>query len=81
MNYPTHWRKSSYSNDDGGACVEVAEAMWRKSTYSNADGGACVEVATSPSAAIPIRDSKLPTHGMLTIPTPAWSAFTLTLKT
>uniref|UniRef100_A0AAU2V640 DUF397 domain-containing protein n=1 Tax=Streptomyces sp. NBC_00003 TaxID=2903608 RepID=A0AAU2V640_9ACTN len=39
------WRKSSYSNADGGSCVEVAEGAWRRSSYSNADGGNCVEVA------------------------------------
>ncbi|RCH64366.1 DUF397 domain-containing protein [Streptomyces sp. SDr-06] len=39
------WRKSSYSNAEGGSCVEVAEGAWRKSSYSNADGGSCVEVA------------------------------------
>ncbi|MFI9204743.1 DUF397 domain-containing protein [Streptomyces sp. NPDC053048] len=38
------WQKSSYSNPDGGACVEVGEAAWRKSSYSNPDGGECVEV-------------------------------------
>ncbi|MFI9205630.1 DUF397 domain-containing protein [Streptomyces sp. NPDC053048] len=41
--YVTAWRKSSYSNPDGGDCVEVAE--WRKSSHSNPDGGNCVEVA------------------------------------
>jgi len=40
------WRKSSYSNGNGGHCVEVS-ATWRKSTYSNANGGHCVEVATA----------------------------------
>ena len=40
------WTKSSYSNGDGGECVEVASdfpgaALWRKSTYSNGDGGDC----------------------------------------
>ncbi|MEV5684404.1 DUF397 domain-containing protein [Streptomyces sp. NPDC052164] len=41
------WRKSSYSNGDGGDCLEVAEgfATWRKSSYSNGDGGNCLEVA------------------------------------
>jgi hypothetical protein len=44
------WRKSSYSNPDGGECVEVSDdllaaAIWRKSSYSNPDGGACLEVA------------------------------------
>jgi len=38
------WRKSSYSGDNGGNCVEVAE-VWRKSSYSGANGGDCVEVA------------------------------------
>jgi hypothetical protein len=44
------WRKSSYSNGEGGSCLEVAldfpgAAQWRKSTYSDGDGGNCVEVA------------------------------------
>ena len=38
------WFKSSYSNSEGGACVEVA-LSWRKSSYSNSEGGNCVEVA------------------------------------
>lgn len=53
------WRKSSYSNPDGGNCIEVSDdllsaADWHKSSYSNTDGGDCVEVASnlpsSPSA-------------------------------
>ncbi|OIK05608.1 DUF397 domain-containing protein [Streptomyces monashensis] len=44
------WRKSSYSNPDGGECVEVSDdlltrARWRKSSHSNSDGGQCVEVS------------------------------------
>jgi len=39
------WRKSSYSSNNGGACVEVA-TVWRKSSYSGSNGGNCVEVAT-----------------------------------
>ncbi|MFJ8311846.1 MULTISPECIES: DUF397 domain-containing protein [unclassified Streptomyces] len=39
------WRKSSYSNEEGGDCLEVAEGAWRRSSYSNAEGGNCVEVA------------------------------------
>ncbi|MEU7059416.1 DUF397 domain-containing protein [Streptomyces sp. NPDC046197] len=52
------WFKSSYSNGDGGECVEVAgdfpgAAIWRKSSYSNGDGGDCVEIASDfPGAAI-----------------------------
>ncbi|MFI1621230.1 DUF397 domain-containing protein [Streptomyces lydicus] len=47
---PVTWRKSSYSNQDGGACIEVSDdlltiASWRKSSYSNPDGGQCVEVS------------------------------------
>ncbi|MBO2454458.1 DUF397 domain-containing protein [Actinomadura barringtoniae] len=38
------WRKSSYSGDHGGACIEVAPA-WRTSSHSGEHGGACVEVA------------------------------------
>lgn len=38
------WRKSSYSGDNGGACIEVA-SVWRKSSYSGDNGGDCVEVA------------------------------------
>jgi len=37
------WRKSSYSNGNGGACVEIT--VWRKSGRSSGQGGACVEVA------------------------------------
>ncbi|MFF8902853.1 DUF397 domain-containing protein [Streptomyces lydicus] len=44
------WRKSSYSNPDGGQCIEVSDdlltaATWRKSSHSNPDGGACIEVS------------------------------------
>ncbi|MFD7501738.1 DUF397 domain-containing protein [Streptomyces sp. NPDC059850] len=38
------WFKSSYSNSEGGNCVEVA-LSWRKSSYSDTQGGNCVEVA------------------------------------
>ncbi|EFL25288.1 putative toxin-antitoxin system, toxin component [Streptomyces himastatinicus ATCC 53653] len=38
------WFKSSYSNSEGGNCVEVA-LSWRKSSYSDTGGGNCVEVA------------------------------------
>ncbi|MEU6175567.1 DUF397 domain-containing protein [Streptantibioticus parmotrematis] len=43
MNTALQWFKSSYSGDEGGACVEVAYD-WRKSSYSGSDGGQCVEV-------------------------------------
>lgn len=39
------WRKSSYSGNNGGDCVEVA--TWRKASYSGNDNSTdCVEVAT-----------------------------------
>lgn len=74
------WRKSSYSNQDGGSCVEVSDdllraAAWRKSTYSNQDGGQCVEVAPNLPAVVPVRDSKDPGRGALVVGAGAWSAF------
>ncbi|WP_460337632.1 DUF397 domain-containing protein [Actinoallomurus acanthiterrae] len=38
------WRKSSFSTNTGGQCVEIA-ALWRKSSHSGTTGGQCVEVA------------------------------------
>lgn len=61
------WRKSSYSDDKGGECVEctpLGSATWRKSSYS-ADNGECVEVAQLP-AAVAVRDSKDPGGPQLT---------------
>lgn len=55
---PGKWRKSNFSNAEGGACVEV----WRKSSHSNAEGGECVEVAGTLDA---VRDSKNPNGGIL----------------
>ncbi|MFI1100150.1 DUF397 domain-containing protein [Streptomyces melanogenes] len=58
------WRKSSYSGNQGGECVECATlgaARWRKSTYSGDQGGDCVEIAALPST-VAVRDSKNP-HG------------------
>ncbi|MEU0008605.1 DUF397 domain-containing protein [Streptomyces sp. NPDC006314] len=73
------WRKSSYSNSDGGECVEVSDdfltaAAWRKSSYSNSDGGACVEVADN-LPIVPVRDSKAPARGALVFRADAWAAF------
>ncbi|MEV4879698.1 DUF397 domain-containing protein [Streptomyces cyaneofuscatus] len=68
-----HWFKSSYSDGDGGACIEVAY-HWHKSSYSSDQGGACVEVATHPSA-VHIRDSKVTDGPVLTVEPSAWSAF------
>ncbi|WP_040906254.1 DUF397 domain-containing protein [Streptomyces griseoflavus] len=79
------WRKSSYSNGDGGDCVEVAEAFpgaarWRKSTYSNGDGGNCLEVCDAHTAVVPVRDSKVPHGPVLTVTAPTWTSFVTSLK-
>ncbi|MBA9046674.1 MULTISPECIES: DUF397 domain-containing protein [Streptomyces] len=73
------WRKSSYSNQDGGACVEVSDdllhaADWRKSSYSNQDGGQCLEFADN-LPLVPVRDSKDTTRTPLLFGAPAWAAF------
>ncbi|WP_316752994.1 DUF397 domain-containing protein [Streptomyces herbicida] len=67
------WFKSSYSSEEGGACIEVAY-VWRKSSYSGSEGGECIEVALEPGA-IHIRDSKTPTTAHLTVSPTAWTAF------
>ncbi|MFH9420597.1 DUF397 domain-containing protein [Streptomyces sp. NPDC017529] len=71
------WRKSSYSGDQGGECVECAplgSARWRKSAHSSDTGGSCVEIAPHPTT-IAIRDSKNPTGPTLTLPPAAFAAF------
>ncbi|MFF3453132.1 DUF397 domain-containing protein [Streptomyces sp. NPDC002730] len=79
------WRKSTYSNGDGGDCVEIAEgflgaARWRKSSYSNGSGGECVEVRDGLPGLVPVRDSKNPHGPALLIPAPAWVPFVTALK-
>ncbi|MEU0252144.1 DUF397 domain-containing protein [Streptomyces sp. NPDC006184] len=73
------WRKSSYSNSDGGACIEVSDdflsAAWRKSSYSNSDGGECLEVADDLPSVVPVRDSKAPARGALVFQASTWAAF------
>jgi hypothetical protein len=73
VNTELAWFKSSYSDSEGGDCIEVA-ITWRKSTHSDSQGGACVEVAALP-AAIHVRDSKDQVGPMLSFATPAWVAF------
>ncbi|MFF4042756.1 DUF397 domain-containing protein [Streptomyces sp. NPDC001816] len=79
------WFKSSYSNGDGGDCVEVASdfpgaALWRKSSYSNGDGGNCVEVAHNIPGLVPVRDSKTPHSPALILSATAWAPFVASLK-
>ena len=70
------WFKSTYSDGEGGQCLEVA-LTWHKSSYSQGDGGQCVEIATCPTT-IHVRDSKhLPERGgaTLTLAPASWDAF------
>ncbi|MGP4090156.1 DUF397 domain-containing protein [Streptomyces sp. KR55] len=72
------WRKSSYSSDQGGECVECAPLgpmAWRKSSYSGDQGGDCMEIAEAPCATIAVRDSKTPTGPVLTLAPTAFTAF------
>jgi hypothetical protein len=79
------WRKSSYSNQDGGECVEVSDdllsaAAWRKSSHSNSDGGACVEVSHDFAPLVPVRDSKTPHGPVLTFAADDWASFVSAVK-
>ncbi|WP_338898521.1 DUF397 domain-containing protein [Streptomyces sp. TG1A-60] len=74
----TRWRKSSYSSDQGGECIECAPVgplTWRKSSYSGDQGGDCVEVAETPCPTIAVRDSKSPAGPRLALGPAAFSAF------
>ena len=76
------WFKSSYSNDQGGACVEGTrlEANWFKSSYSNNQGGECVEGAFLDDGAMAVRDSKDPQGPALVFTVDAWRSFTSAVK-
>jgi hypothetical protein len=79
------WFKSSYSNGDGGECVEIASdfpgaALWRKSSYSNGDGGNCVEVDDGLPGLVPVRDSKAPERPALLLTARAGAPFVAALK-
>ncbi|MFD7061921.1 DUF397 domain-containing protein [Streptomyces sp. NPDC059906] len=74
------WRKSSYSSDQGGECVECAplgRLAWRKSSYSSDQGGDCVEVAEplTHHATVAVRDSKTPAGPTLTLAPATFTAF------
>ncbi|MFJ8646433.1 DUF397 domain-containing protein [Streptomyces sp. NPDC093546] len=71
------WRKSSYSGDTGGQCVECAPlgaVAWRKSSYSGDTGGDCVEIAEQPCR-VAVRDSKNPEGPAFTVAPAAFAAF------
>lgn len=72
-----NWRRSSYSGDTGGNCIECAPlgpASWRKSTYSGPNGGDCVEVADL-TAHVAVRDSKDPEGPAFLASPAAFTAF------
>ncbi|MFM9451659.1 DUF397 domain-containing protein [Streptomyces europaeiscabiei] len=74
----TRWRKSSYSSDQGGDCIECAPLgplTWRKSSHSGDQGGECVEITETPCPIIAIRDSKNPTGPQLTLAPAAFGTF------
>lgn len=67
------WRKSSYSDDEGVACVEVATS-WRKSSHGDPQGSNCLEVAAGPRT-VHVRDSKRADGPQIRFGAPAWAAF------
>ncbi|WP_327314691.1 DUF397 domain-containing protein [Streptomyces sp. NBC_01235] len=72
------WRKSSYSSDQGGECVECApigSLAWRKSSHSGDQGGDCVEIAETLTATVAVRDSKNPAGPILTLEPAVFSRF------
>jgi hypothetical protein len=81
MNYG--WRKSSYSSNGGGSCVEVG--TWRKSSYSSNGGAACVEVGATPqrmASVVLIRDTTQDGTGpVLRVSAETWRAFTTAVRT
>ncbi|MFE6835542.1 DUF397 domain-containing protein [Streptomyces sp. NPDC057705] len=75
------WRKSSYSGNTGGDCVECAPlgpAAWRKASYSGGTGGDCVEVAAQPCT-VAVRDSKNPGGPLFTVTAEAFGTFVRSL--
>ncbi|TQK44183.1 uncharacterized protein DUF397 [Streptomyces sp. SLBN-118] len=76
------WRRSSYSGNTGGDCVECAPlgaAAWHKSTYSGNTGGECIEVAAQPCR-IAVRDSKNPDGPAFTVTPAAFAAFVASIR-
>ncbi|MFD6042680.1 DUF397 domain-containing protein [Streptomyces koyangensis] len=56
--------------------------LWFKSSYSD-NGGVCVEVATNlvaPHGIVPVRDSKVQSGPVLTVPAAAFSSFVAGVK-
>ncbi|MGO4462768.1 DUF397 domain-containing protein [Streptomyces sp. M-16] len=71
------WRKSSYSGNTGGECIECAplgSATWVKASCSGGTGGDCVEVSPQPCR-VAVRDSKNPGGSVFTVGRDAFAAF------
>lgn len=78
------WVKSSYSDANGGDCLEFSrDFAWVKSSYSDGSGGQCLEFShslTEPHGLVPVRDSKNPDGPALIFPAGGWNAFVTAIK-
>ncbi|MFI7103745.1 DUF397 domain-containing protein [Streptomyces sp. NPDC050161] len=78
------WVKSSYSDANGGDCIEFSRTFtWVKSSYSEGNGGECIEFSpalTKAHGVVPVRDSKNPTGPALTFPASGWTSFVSAVK-
>jgi hypothetical protein len=72
------WRKSSYSGNNGGDCIEVA--TWRKASYSGNNGGNCVEAGVAARGRVLVRDTVHRDGAVLDFPAEAWERFTASLR-
>ena len=72
-------RKSSYSGNGGGNCVDVTY-LWRKSSYSGNGGGSCVQVAGKLPHVVAVRDSKDPSGPTLFFTPREWAGFVARIR-
>lgn len=72
------WRKSTYSGNNGGECVEVA--TWRKASHSANNGTNCVEAGVADRGRVLVRDTANRDGAVLDFPADAWERFTASLK-
>ncbi len=80
MSLSRDWIRSSYTDVQGGQCVEARlTADWATSSYTSANGGECVE-ARHADRAVQVRDTKDRNGPVLTFGADAWRSFTTQLK-